>query len=69
MKKILVGVLVLCLVLAGCGRGEAVPSSGGGPVASGAFSEPEKNDGDTGVSGPSQEDAPDRKSTRLNSSH
>ena len=40
MKKILAGVLVLCLVLAGCGRGEAVPSSGGGPVASGAFSEP-----------------------------
>ena len=33
------------LVLAGCGRGEAVPSSGGGPVASGAFSEPEKGDG------------------------
>ena len=57
MKKILTGVLVLCLVLAGCGRGETVPSSGGGPVASGAFSEAEKEDSDTGVSRPSQEDA------------
>lgn len=57
MKKILAGVLVVCLVLAGCGQGEAVPSSGGGPVASGALSEPEKEEVDTRVSGPSKEDA------------
>ena len=40
MKRIVLVLAVVCLVLAGCGRGEAVPSSGGGPVASGAFSEP-----------------------------
>ncbi len=40
MKRIVLVLAVVCLVLTGCGRGEAVPSSGGGPVASGAFSEP-----------------------------
>lgn len=57
MKRIVLVLAVVCLVLAGCGRGEAVPSSGGGPVASGAFSEPEKEEVDTRVSGPSKEDA------------
>ena len=40
MKRIVLVLAVVCLVLAGCGQGEAVPASGGGPVASGAFSEP-----------------------------
>lgn len=57
MKRIVLVLAVVCLVLAGCGQGEAVPSSGGGPVASGAFSEPEKEGVDTRVSGPSKEDA------------
>ena len=66
MKKILAGVLVLCLVLAGCGRGEAVPSSGGGPVASGAFSEPEKGDGGESSSAASEPpSAPDEQQELL----
>ena len=59
MKKILTGVLVLCLVLAGCGRGETVPSSGGGPVASGVFSEAEKEDSSESSSAASGPEAGD----------
>ena len=44
MKRIVLGLVVVCLVLTGCERGEAVPSSGGGPVASGVFSEAEKEE-------------------------
>ena len=59
MKNLLVVVLVICLVLAGCERGEAVPSSGGGPVASGAFSEPEKEDSSESSSAASGPEAGD----------
>lgn len=59
MKRIVLVLAVVCLVLAGCGRGEAVPSSGGGPVASGAFSEPEKEDSSESSSAASGPEAGD----------
>lgn len=59
MKRIVLVLAVVCLVLAGCGRGEAVPSSGGGPVASGAFSEAEKGDGGESSSAASEPEADD----------
>ena len=59
MKRFVLALVVVCLVLAGCGRGEAVPSSGGGPVASGALSEAEKEDSSESSSAASGPEAGD----------